>query len=64
MFAAFIKRWFHVVVVQWMSKKCFKSCDAHADCCFAHKTNCFLTLSWLWLLQLHIDLKNGKYESY
>ena len=65
MFAAFIKRWFHVVVVQGMSRKCFKSCDAHADCCFAHKSNCFLPFRGRGCFdQLHIDLKNGKYESY
>ena len=28
---------FHVVVVQWTSKKCTKN----RDCRFAHKTNCF-----------------------
>ena len=39
---------FHVVVVQWTSKKkCTKERDARQSCCFAHKTNCFLTLLWL-----------------
>ena len=32
---------FHVVVVQWTSKKCTKKRDARAEQFFVHKTNCF-----------------------
>ena len=69
MFTSFINqriRRFQVVVVQWTSnwnllKK--KKVMHVQTCCFAHKTNCFLTLplspSW-WLLKLSIFvLKDG-----
>ena len=36
---------FHVVVVQWTSKEYAKSMMHVQSCCFAHKTNCLLTLS-------------------
>ena len=32
---------FHVVVVQWTSKKCTEKCDARAELLFSHKDNCF-----------------------
>ena len=32
---------FHVVVVQWTSKKCTKSVMHEQSCCFAHKFDCF-----------------------
>ena len=61
-------RRFHVVVVQWTSnwnlpKK--KEVMHVQTCCFAHKTNCFLTFplwpSW-WLLKLPIFvLKDGRF---
>ena len=48
MFTSCIKRHigeFHVVVVQWTSKEYAKSMMHVQSCCFAHKTNCLLTLS-------------------
>ena len=69
MFMPFTKRCigrFHVVVVQWTSKKCTKKRDACAEQLFARKTNCFLTLKLpillcgvIWLF----DLVNKRFPS-
>ena len=54
MFTSSIKRHirkFHVEVVQWTSKTCTKNVIHDQSCCFAHKTDCFLSSS-SWLLKL------------
>ena len=54
MFTSSIKRHirkFHVEVVQWTSKTCTKNVIHEQSCCFAHKTDCFLSSS-SWLLKL------------
>ena len=54
MFTSSIKRHirkFHVEVVQWTSKACTKNVIHEQSCCFAHKTDCFLSSS-SWLLKL------------
>ena len=55
MFTSSIKRHirkFHVEVVQWTSKTCTKNVIHDQSCCFAHKTDCFLSSSSSWLLKL------------
>ena len=54
MFTSSIKRHirrFHVEVVQWTSKTCTKNVIHVQNCCFAHKTDGFLSSS-SWLLKL------------
>ena len=54
MFTSSIKRHIrrlHVEVVQWTSKTCTKNVIHVQNCCFAHKTDGFLSSS-SWLLKL------------
>ena len=54
---------FHVVVVQWTSKKCTKSVMYVQSSCFAHKSNFSLTLLLLLsssLLKVPKDLTCAK----
>lgn len=53
---------FHVVVVQWTSKKFTRECDARAELLLYSKTNCFLfllsSLSSSWMLKVPVSLKS------